>query len=339
MKAAVFYGIEDIKIEDIDIPSLLNNDVLLKPYYCGICGSDLGAWNYGMYAPGVVIGHEFSAEVVDMGPKVTEWKKGDRVVANSVIPCKKCEFCNEGKYNLCNDMDMPGISMNGGLAERVVMPSDALVPIPESVSAQDAALAEPLSVVLHGVSKVHLTPGQTVLTAGAGTIGLLAAQVARISGASFVAVSEINPFRLELAQKMGFYGINPLESNTSVEFEKVAGNLPDCVIECTGVAQAASETFSLVKKGGTVLVLGLSEEVVEADFMTALLNELKYQWSYLGYSELPLALTLIAQKLVDTHSLITDVITLDEIVEKGFKELVSPTSENVKILVKIDGGD
>lgn len=337
MKAAVFYGREDIRVEEVPDPIPLEDEVLLRVRYCGICGSDLSAWKYGMYASGVVLGHEFSAEVEATGAGVTEWSEGDRVVANSIIPCRKCAFCNEGNHSLCNDMRMPGISVNGGLAELVALPADTLLRIPPSVTWRDAALAEPLAVVLHGVRKIHLNPADIVLVLGAGPIGLLAGQVARLSGASFVAVSEVNPLRLHLAETLGFYPINPRETNVSVEVEREAGSLPDCVVECTGQAQAAAETFSLVKKGGTVLVLGVTEEIVEADFMTALLNELTYVFAYCGYTELPQAVNLIARGAVDTETLITKEIPLEEVVD-GFRELTSPSSRNVKILVRI-GGD
>lgn len=336
MKAAVFYGEKDIQIEELEDPVPSEGEVLLHPCYCGICGSDLDAWNRGMYAGGVVLGHEFSAEVVDVGPGVTEWSIGDRVVANSIIPCKKCTFCHQGKYSLCNDLQMPGITMNGGLAELVVLPADILLSIPKSVTLQEAALTEPLSVVLHGINMIDFSPGKTVLVVGAGTIGLFALQVARTSEASFVAVSEPNAFRRGLAKKLGAHHvIDPAESNVSVVFEEMAGEGADLVIECSGSARAASETFSLVKKGGTVLVLGLSEEPVDADFMTALLNELTYQFSYCGCAEFPAALELITTGMVDARSLVTKEITLEDVVEKGFEELMNPASENVKIVVRL----
>jgi (R,R)-butanediol dehydrogenase/meso-butanediol dehydrogenase/diacetyl reductase len=337
VKAAVFHGERDIRIEDVADPCPDEGEVLLRPQYCGICGTDLDAWIHGMYAGGVVLGHEFSAEVVECGPGVQKWQKGDRVVANSIIPCRKCLFCQKGKYSLCDNLKMPGITMNGGLAELTVIPSDFLYAIPESARMRETALTEPLAVVLHGFEQIDFNPGETAFILGAGTIGLFAAQVASLSGAAFVAVSEPNPERRDIALKLGVHHvIDPLQSNVSVEFETMTrGCVADLVIECAGAATAASETFSLAKKGGTVLVLGLSEEPVDADFMTAVLNELTFQFSYCGYSEFPTALTLIANKMIDAERLITAEIRLEDVVEKGFQELVNPDSANVKILVKI----
>lgn len=331
MKAAVFYGEKDIRIEKIKDPQPQPGEVLLRPRYCGICGSDLHAWVHGMYGQGVVIGHEFSAEVVD-GTN-THWSPGDRVVANSVIPCKTCTYCHEGKYSLCDDMDLPGITVNGGLAELVVLPGDSLVPIPDSVGLKEAALTEPVSVVLHGFNFIEVKPGQNVLVLGAGPIGLLAAQIAKLKGA-FVVVSEPNLYRRTLAGKTA-HAIDPTTTIVSLELEKMTGTPADIVIECTGVASAASETFTLVKKGGTVLVLGLSDEPVDADFMTALLNELTYYFSYCGYAEFSAALQLIENGSVDVSSLISAVIPLEDVIERGVKELMNPGTDNIKILVRL----
>ena len=331
MKAAVFHGEKDIRVEEVKDPQPQPGEVLLRPRYCGICGSDLHAWVHGMYGQNVVIGHEFSAEVIN-GTN-THWNPGDRVVANSIIPCKTCTYCEEGKYSLCDDMEMPGITVNGGLAELVVLPGDSLVPIPDSVGLKEAALTEPLSVVLHGFNLIDVTPGQTVLVLGAGPIGLLAAQVATLK-ASFVAVSEPNLYRRTIAGKTA-HTIDPDTSIVSLELEKMTGEPADIVVECTGVASAASETFTLVKKGGCVLVLGLSDEPVEADFMTALLNELTFQFSYCGYEEFFTALPLIETNTIDVSSLISTVISLEDVIEHGFKALMNPQSENVKILVRL----
>lgn len=338
MKAAVFYGEKDIRIEEVQDPVPSEGEVLVRPRFCGICGSDLHAWNHGIYAQGVILGHEFSAEVIGTGT-VSEWTEGDRVVAHSIIPCKKCSFCREGKYTLCDNVSMVGTTAHGGLAELAVLPADSLISVPETVTLREAALTEPLSVVLHGFNLIHCRPGQKVLVLGAGTIGLLSLQVAHLMGATLVAVSETNGYRRNLAERLGASVINPEESTVSLEFEALTKGQPaDLVIECTGVATVAAETFSLVKKGGTVLVLGIAADPVDADFFTAILNEVRYQFSYCSYSEFPAAIELIEKGVVNIGDLITKEINLEDVVEKGFKELTTPHSDNVKVLVK-SGGD
>ncbi|MBU7019927.1 MAG: alcohol dehydrogenase catalytic domain-containing protein [Theionarchaea archaeon] len=337
MKAAVFYGKKDVRVEDVDDPSPGPGEVLLRPLYCGICGTDVDAWNRGMYAPGVVLGHEVSARVVECGPEVEGWHPGDMVVANSVIPCGACSFCAEGKYSLCDNVKMPGITVNGGLAELLTLPADSVLQIPDSIAAREAALTEPLAVVLHGFSLIRSRweVGHKALVTGAGTLGLLAMQVVLAVGSSFVAVSEPNSARRGIATKLGAdLVIDPSGSNVWVEFSEKAGRLPDLVVECSGSPHAAAETFSLARKGGTVLILGISEEPVEADFMTAVLNELTFQYSYCGYSEFSTALTLLEKKMIRVGDLITE-IALEDVVEKGFRILTNPQSEVVKLLVKI----
>ncbi|MGC1123268.1 MAG: alcohol dehydrogenase catalytic domain-containing protein [Candidatus Methanofastidiosia archaeon] len=337
MKAAVFYGEKDVRIEEVDDPFPGTGEVLLRPLYCGICGTDVDAWNHGMYAPGVVLGHEFSAKVVECGPGVEGWCPGDKVVANSIIPCKACSFCAQGRYSLCDNVKMPGITVNGGLAELVTLPADSLLQVPDSAAVREAALTEPLAVVLHGFNLIRgrWELGHKTLVTGAGTLGLLAMQVAVAAGASFVAVSEPNSTRRDIAAELGAdMVIDPVRSNVWVEFGEKAGHLPDLVVECSGSPQAATETFSLARKGGTVLILGISEEPVEADFMTAVLNELTFQFSYCGYSEFPTALAMIERKIILVNDLITE-IALEDTVEKGFKGLTNPQSEAVKLLVKI----
>ncbi|MGD2247582.1 MAG: alcohol dehydrogenase catalytic domain-containing protein [Candidatus Methanofastidiosia archaeon] len=334
MKAAVYHGANDITIEDVPDPVPGSGEVLLKPVYCGICGTDIDAWKRGMYAPGVVIGHEFSAQVVECGAGVEQVKKGDYVVGKSVIPCHSCEFCKNGRYSLCDTMEMPGITINGGCAEFCVLPADSVVTIPENVSLDEAALTEPVSVVMHGFNKIQYTSKDTVIL-GAGTIGLCALQIA-LQESSLVGVSEPNEIRRDKAHQMGAHTvIDPAESNVSLSFEEVAGHPPEYVVECSGSSHAASDALSLVRKGGTILYLGISEDLVEADFMTAVLNELTIQFSYCSYSEFSTALSLMAAKKIDVTPIITKKISLENVVEKGFKELTTPDTDHIKILVKL----
>jgi (R,R)-butanediol dehydrogenase/meso-butanediol dehydrogenase/diacetyl reductase len=334
VKAAVYHGEYDIKIEDVPDPVPNSEEVLLKPVYCGICGSDIDAWKRGMYAPGVIIGHEFSAQVVECGSGVEKVKKGDYVVGKSVIPCYTCDFCKNERYSLCDTMEMPGITVNGALAEFCVLPADSVVIIPENIALDEAALAEPMSVVLHGFNKIQYTPKDTVIL-GAGTIGLCALQIA-LQESSFVGVSEPNEFRRNKAHQLGAHTIiDPEESNVSLSFEEVAGHPPEYVIECSGSSIAASDAISIVRKGGTILFLGISEDPVEADFMTAVLNELTMKFSYCSYSEISTALSLMAAKKIDVSPIITKKISLENVVEKGFKELTTPDTDHIKILVKL----
>lgn len=332
MRAAVFQGIEDVQIEEVPDPVPGEGEVLVRPKYCGICGTDLGTWKYDLFGSGVILGHEFAGEVIELGSGVDTWTVGDRVVPNSLIPCKRCNFCLEGKFTVCEGVEMLGVTVNGGMADLVVLPADSLYAIPEAMSWQEAAIVEPLAVVLHGFNRIDFKAGQSILILGVGTIGLFAVKVAQISGAGSIAISEPNKFRRNLAAKFGPIKINnPQQTPPAFAFE----NPFDHVIECSGVASVAAEAFSLLKKGGTLLVLGLHADPIEADFFSAVLNEYTIQFSYFGFSEFPAAIKLISNRIIEVNDLITKSIKLEDVVLEGFQELMKPNTENLKILVEI----
>jgi (R,R)-butanediol dehydrogenase/meso-butanediol dehydrogenase/diacetyl reductase len=337
LKAAVYEGADDIQVKDVPEPRIGPYDVLVRPKYVGICGTDLSAWEYGMYEGGLIMGHEFTGEVVDVGENVDRWKKGDRVVPNSLIPCGKCTFCTKSRHSLCEDMQMVGISMNGGLAELVALPEVVLHELPDSIDYKTGVFVEPLSIVIRGFKRIDFESGNTVLVLGTGPIGLLSLQFARIKEASDIYAAEINPARLEMAERSGVKAaINPRKESVSLRIESFTEGMGvDLVIECTGAPGPTADAFQLVKRGGTILVLGISEEPVEVDFMTGVLNELNVQFSYLGYAEFPEAIDLLSSKTIDPTHYITKVVPLERVVEEGFEALTHPDNSEVKVLVKI----
>jgi (R,R)-butanediol dehydrogenase/meso-butanediol dehydrogenase/diacetyl reductase len=337
MKAAVYEGLHEIDVKDIPAPEVGPRDVLIRPKYVGICGSDLSAWEYGMYEGGVVVGHEFSGEVVATGDEVEHLSRGDKVVPNSLIPCLSCKYCKSERYSLCEDMQMVGISMNGGMAELVSLPDSIVYKLPPDADLKNEALVEPLSVAIHGFKRVSCMPDMSLLILGAGSIGLLSLLYAKSIGSNEVFVSEVKQARLELASQLGCtHAINPATTPLALSLESLTQNRGvDLVIECSGAAEPTAESFSLVKRGGKILILGISEEPIEADFMTGVLNELTVDFSYLGYAEFPEAIDLVTTNKIDVSPLITKVIRLDDVVDRGFESLTRPDSEDVKVLVEI----
>ena len=337
MRAAVYEGSHEILIKDVPEPTLGPTDVMIKPKFVGICGTDLSAWEYGMYESGLVMGHEFSGEVIDVGEDVTEWKKGDRVVPNSLIPCGTCDFCKVERFSICDDMQMVGITMDGGFADKVALPQRVLYRLPEAIDYKKGALIEPLSIVLRGFNRIAFKSGHSVLVMGTGPIGILSVQIAKMRGASTVYASEVRTARLEMAEKLGAdHIINPKKDSLSLRLESLTKSEGvDLVVECTGAPGPTAEAFQLVKRGGTILVLGISEEPVEVDFMRGVLNELNVQFSYLGYSEFIGALRLLEEKVIDPSPMITRTIPLERIVEDGFEALTRSDNQDVKVLVEI----
>ena len=337
MKAAIFHGAGQVEVADVPVPEVGAKEVLLRVHYCGICGSDLEAYHTGMYEPGVVFGHEFAGQIVQVGEKVENWEKGDAVVVNDAIPCGRCGPCRQNKPTLCDDLVMPGITLNGGMAEYAVIPAQALHKLPEGVSLRQGALVEPLAVALHGVRRSALQSGDEVMVMGAGTIGLLTAKCARLAGAREVYVSEVDPSRASLAAQFGASAVfDPGQHNLAVEMASRCGDGgPAVIYVCTGSCSALEEAITLVDKGGQIMLLGLVVEPTAGDFFTLVLHELEIRGSYMGYEEFPEALDLLAKGRVDVESLITHEIGLNEVVSLGFEVLDRADAGVVKVLVKM----
>jgi (R,R)-butanediol dehydrogenase/meso-butanediol dehydrogenase/diacetyl reductase len=336
MKATIFHGAYSIEIASVPTPTPERDEVLIKVRYCGICGSDVEAYQSGMYEPGLVIGHEFSGQIVQVGEGVRGWQVGERVTANGTIPCGRCWFCHHGLASLCEDLYMPGVTHDGAMAEYVKVPARGLHLLPQGVTYRQAALVDPLACALHGVRRSQLKPGDRALVLGAGPIGLLVLQCALLAGAREVYVSEMSPKRAELARRLGAREVfDPHRDNLYVALDALTERRgPDLVFVCAGAPAAFQDAVTLVRRGGQIVALGICEEPVEADFMTIAMNELSVQGSYAGHEEYPMALDYIAQGRVDVESLVSHEIALEEVVEKGFEVLARPGMEAVKILVK-----
>ena len=335
MKAAVFLGQENIKVMDIEEPEIGPNDVLIKTHYCGICGSDVEAYITGNYPEEIVIGHEISGEVKDFGENVEGFSKGQHVTVNSALPCGRCKYCFSGKPSLCEDLQLMGITLNGGCAELMVAPQRIVYKIPKEIDPLHAILAEPLSIVLHAIRISSFKPNDKVLVQGAGPIGLLTINVLKESGAELIIVSEPSEERRKIAEKVGAdYTINPLEQNLSIEIEYLTdGEDVDMIFDAAGVPQTLAANFTLVKKGGEIIVIGITEKETMADFFTVVLNELTIKGSYLGYNEFPTAISMLRKGKIKAKEIITKIYPLEK-VEEAFKELLHMPKEG-KIAIKI----
>ncbi len=336
MKAAIFRGAGQIEVAWAPQPEAEPGEVVIRVAYCGICGSDVEAYHTGMYEPGLIIGHELSGTIHALGPGVAGWQVGDRVVVNDAIPCHECPSCLEGRLDACESMTMIGLTQHGAFAEYTKISARGLHRLPPEVSLRQGALVEPLAVVLHGVRRSRLKVGDRVLVMGAGPIGLLTLQCARLAGARQVIVVEPEPGRAALAHQLGATAVlHPARDHVGVTLANLTqGRGPDVIYICTGAPAALREAVSLVRKGGQIFILGLCVEPVEADFMTVVLGDLCLEGSLLGRAEFPAAIDLIAQRRVDVESLISHEIALEDIVTQGFDRLAAPGTGAVKILVR-----
>ncbi|MFX0125361.1 MAG: zinc-binding dehydrogenase [Candidatus Hodarchaeota archaeon] len=338
MRAAVFQDNNAIVVKEVPDPEIGKHDVLIHPKYCGISNNDLGFFQFGNGSE-IILGHEFSGEIIEIGQKVTGWENGDRVIPSSVIPCNRCNYCQQGRHNLCNNKQMPGITINGGFADLVVLPQTALYKIPDEVDYKEAAVAEPLTTVLHGYKRIREPIlGSNVLVQGAGAVGLYSIQIGKLQGVNLIGACEKNKTRRDLATSFGAnFTIDPSQENVQKKIEHLTnGKGVDTVVECTGAPDAISESFSLINKGGNFIVLGICELPVEVDLLIAVKYELKLLFAYCGYTEFETALQLIAKKRVQVKPMISHIIKLEDIVDQGFEAILHPDSTTVKVLVDLE---
>jgi (R,R)-butanediol dehydrogenase/meso-butanediol dehydrogenase/diacetyl reductase len=339
VKAAVFMGQEDVQVLNVPKPSIRADEVLIRVAYCGICGSDISAYKTGNYVVGLTIGHEFSGTIEKAGSKVEDLRVGDRVTGNAVIPCGRCSFCLGGKPSLCECMEMPGVTSNGAFAEYVKFPAEVVYELPEELSLIDAALVDPLACILHPVNLSSFKPLDSVLIQGAGPLGVLTLETLKKSGAGKIMVTEISAGRKKLAQDLGAdLVIDPGEENLPAIIERQTNGLGvDILFDTAGVPETLRQNFTLVKKGGEIMVVGITEEPTPSDFFTVVLNELTIKGAYCGFNEYPSAIEMLSKGLISAGKIITSVIELDEISEKGFKPLMRPIRD-CKVVVKVGGG-
>lgn len=332
MKAAFLKGPKKIVVQDTADPKLKLGHVIVKVKYCGICGSDLHAYETGMYSG--IIGHEFSGDIESIDESVKGWKVGDRVTANPNIGCGTCYYCRRGETNLCMKLSTIGLTAPGAFAEYVPVRADLLRSL-NTMTYENGALIEPLGTLVRA-TKYSVKPGDTVLVMGAGTIGLFALQCAKKYGARRVYVTEVSRLRIEAAEKLGATEVfNPSEMKINQKMNDLTEGLgPDVVIECIGKNETIRGAQTVVKKGGTVMIVGLSTVDIPTNYMGLSIHETAmkgiYAYSVQDFEE---AAQLIERKQVNTSPVITGKIGLSEIVEKGFNELLKPEKNHIKILV------
>jgi L-iditol 2-dehydrogenase len=260
MKAAVFYGIEDIRMEELDTPNPGKGELLLKVSGCGVCGTDAGIY-YGKSdkaVPPVVIGHEITGTVERVGPGVFSFREGQQVVVDPFIYCGICDFCKTGNPLLCSNESFLGYNRNGGYCQYTVVPEQNAYAVPETLGFEERVICETLATVLAGFDRLGPKPGYSFLILGAGTVGLLWNQVIKNSLPAAILQTELIERRREKAAALGAdIAISPRDSDV---VETVRSLLPlgaDCIIDATGSTEAVAQALPALKKGGTFLSFGI----------------------------------------------------------------------------------
>lgn len=258
MLAFVLNGPNDFSISRLPIPSPEPGEVLIRVRAAGLCGSDLPRiMETGAHRHPLVPGHEFAGEVVETGDGVDEDLIGIRAAVYPLIPCRQCRWCQQGMYNFCDNYDYLGSRRDGAFAEYVCAPADNLVPMPDQVSFEQAALTEPASVAYHGLKRVKVEQGNSVVIFGAGPIGLVLCQMARIMGASAIWVVDLVDEKLQLARQHNW--ANTVDASEIDVVEFIKEHFPhgaEVVIDAVGVPVVIPQAIQVASKNGRTLLLG-----------------------------------------------------------------------------------
>mgnify|MGYP005844426967 CR=1 FL=1 len=343
MRAAVFKRAGLLEVEDIPMPKAGLGELVVKVHYCGICGSDLHRYHYGLMAPGVVMGHEYSGVVVEVGAGVEGWQVGDRAIRGVRAGLLGSRYsAREKGFTL--DVKLPG-----GYAEYCSAPAATLLHVPEGLADDVAALSEPLAVGVHAVRLSSVKMGDAVAVLGAGPIGLLALQAIKQTGPRLLIVSEPVAARRELALKLGAdVAIDPRAVDPVAECVRLTGGLgPDVVFECAGAKgthadpqtgvgtrqPTLQQALEMARKRGQVVLVALCMEPCQVSPLDWVGREVQLQCSY-GSEPLDwqIVLSLLANGKVQGKPLISNVVPLAEI-QPAFQSLLNPTDE-LQVLVK-----
>ncbi|WP_205631759.1 NAD(P)-dependent alcohol dehydrogenase [Microbacterium sediminis] len=311
--AAVMTEIGRIDVRDVPDPVPGAREAVVRIEAVGVCGSDTAYFTAGRIGDWVVegpmiLGHETAGEVIAVGPDVTRVRVGDRVAIEPGTPCRDCEDCRAGRYHLCRDLAFLATPpYDGALVQRLAIDERNLFPVPDTMSFEEAAMCEPLSVGIWACRRAELAPGDRVRVTGAGPVGILAAQVARALGAADVVLSDVSDFRLEVARRLGF------------ATERV-GDVPDgpghedadVLLECSGAPGALASGLWRLRNGGRAAMVGLPKHDVELPLSRLNVKEVRLSLVHRYAHTWPTAIALISSGRVDAASIVTHRFPLAE---------------------------
>ncbi|WP_042203176.1 NAD(P)-dependent alcohol dehydrogenase [Paenibacillus camerounensis] len=345
MKNRAFYMTELKKMEmrEIELPVPADGEVIVKLEYVGICGSDVHYLEHGRIGDFVVegdfiLGHECAGRVVELGPGVKHLKIGDRVALEPGITCGQCEFCRSGKYNLCPDVKFLATPpYHGCLMDYIAFPENMAFKLPDNVSSEEGALVEPLSVGLHAAAQGGIRLGDRVVILGAGCIGLVTLLACKAFGATDIVVVDIIGKRLEAAKRLGATQvINAREEDVlQVIAELTDGAGMDKVIETAGSEHTVKQTPYLVKRGGSIVLVGLAaKDIIDFDFMQIMFKEADIKSVFRYRNLYPAAIGAISGGKIDVKGIVTHEFSFEES-QKAFDYVIDNKEEVVKAVIKM----
>ncbi len=352
MKAQVFYEPENMKLEEVDIPTIADDEVLIKVKACGICGSDI-AYYWGLSpletptgkGP-LILGHELAGEVVEVGkiPKsLGLFKVGDRVTCEPVQYCNACEVCKRGMVNLCENKTVLGVSVDGGFAEYVKSKYTSLHKLPANVSFEEGSLIEPLADAVYAIDNLDVSLGSFCVIFGPGPIGNMMVQLAKSKGAGKVVLVGTRDYRLELGKDAGADEVVNVKDEKSPYYthnlidrikDLTGGKMADRVICATGNVSAMQDALKVSGRRSIIVYFGLPgpEDKIEVPALDSLLMDKTIRFSWLSPLTWPQAIQSIAEGLVNVKKLITHTFSIEDTLE-GLKRIKNKLDNPMKGVV------
>lgn len=338
MRSNYFLGDGQFEVRQELIPSLGERDVLVKVVACGVCGTDVhiyhGDKGSADVKPPVVLGHELAGVVERVGSQVTSVRVGDHVTVDPNIYCGKCHYCQIGKKQLCSNLYAIGVNRNGGFAEYCAAPETQCYRLSPEIPLEYGAMAEPLACCIHGMDRLSLRAGDTVCVIGGGAIGLMMLQLARLSGASRVILSEPVKMRREIAEKLDAdLTVDPVHENLAARIEAYLG-VPgvDAVIECVGNTIAVAQAFEAAKRGTKVLLFSVPkpDTTHPLDLMDVYRKELTVLGSMINPDTHARAAALINSGCIRLEEIITHRYPLSRLKDAILMQM---SSESLKVIL------
>jgi L-iditol 2-dehydrogenase len=342
-KAIFMQGTNNMVWKDIPVPTIEDNQVLIKVDAVGICGSDMHYYQHGRIGDFIVegdfiLGHEAAGFVVETGKNVKSLNVGDRVALEPGKTCGKCEFCKSGKYNLCPDVEFFATPpYHGVFANYVAYEADMCFKLPENVSTVEGALVEPLSVGLHATGQGDVKLGDTVVIFGTGCIGLSTLLSSKARGASTIIVVDMMESRLKKAKELGAtHTVNAREVNTIEKIMELTNNRgADVVIDTAGAAATVKQTVHVMKIGGTIVLVGMTpEDETSFDFMKLMSKEGQIKTIFRYRNLYPVAINAIASGAIDIKSVVSHEFDFED-TKEAFESIIKSPDEVIKAVIRM----
>lgn len=344
---AILVTPKHFEIQECPMPEPKDNEILMKVEYVGMCGSDIHGFEFGPSIPPkdpnqkIGLGHEVAGEVVKVGAKVTKFKPGDKVLIEPGVPDDSCEYCREGRYNICPAVDFMATQPNykGALCQYMTHPEEWTYHVPEGMTTMEAALVEPAAVGMHAAILGEARLGKSIVILGAGTIGLMVLQACLSLGATDITVVDVMQKRLDLALKLGAKRvINGKEQNTVevLRSEELYGDHGvELVFECAGAVFTAQQAVEIVSRGGKIMMVGTQSNPVPINFLK-INREVTIQTSFRYCNNYPQTIEAIATGKFNVKDMVTHVYDYKD-VQKAFEEAIDPVKkcDMIKGVVKV----